>query len=42
MDPYIDQLNEEMVDVNNRITDAYLVLAGLHPDNPDFDVVRFR
>ena len=39
MDAYIEELNREMVDVNTRLTEAYLYIAGQHPDNPDFDPV---
>ena len=39
MDPYIDQLNAEMADVNQRIGVAYMALAGMHPDNPGFNAV---
>ena len=39
MDPYIDQLNAKMADVNQRVGVAYMALAGMHPDNPRFNAV---
>ena len=39
MDAYIEQLNAVMVDVNQRIREAYMALVGMHPDNPGFNVV---
>ena len=39
MDLYIDQLNAEMADVNQRIGVAYMALVGMHPDIPGFNAV---
>ena len=39
MDVYIEQLNAEVVDVNQRIGEVYMALVGMHPDNPGFNAV---
>ena len=43
MDPYIEQLNAEMADVNIQIGKMWMALAGIHPDDPGYSgVCNFR
>ena len=39
MDPYIEQLTAEMADVNIPIGEAWMALAGIHPDDPGYSGV---